>query len=79
MFRTSLTRLRTWLETVDVLGDSPDDAPAPTPDFHQHPHRTPLRQRRERRVGSIQARPAHCLCPVRPTPARRPGRDTAVR
>jgi hypothetical protein len=79
MFRTSFTRLRAWLETVDVLGDSPDDAQALEEDFFEHPHRRPLRWERERRTGSVQPRPAHCLCPVRPAPARSASRGGALR
>ena len=78
MFRTSFTRLRTWLETVDVLGDSPDEAQALEENFFEHPHRSPLRWERERRAGSVQARPAHCLCPVRPGRARGARRGAAV-
>ncbi len=36
-----------------------------------HPHRRPLRFAPERRRGSVAARPAHCLSPVR-SPAERP-------
>ena len=79
MFRTSFTRLRAWLETVDVLGDSPEDAQALEDSFFEHPHRRPLRWERERRAGSVQARPAHCLCPVRPTQVRADSRGGALR
>jgi hypothetical protein len=78
MFRTSFTRLRARLETVDVLGDSPDDAQALEEDFFEHPHRSPLRWERERRAGSVQVRPAHCLCPVRPARARDTSREAEL-
>jgi hypothetical protein len=78
MFRTSFTRLRAWLETVDVLGDSPEDAQALEENFFEHPHRRPLRWERERRAGSVRARPAHCLCPVRPGRAHSANRDGAL-
>jgi hypothetical protein len=66
MFQSSAKRLRAWLSLVDdVLGDPPVQAP--------HPHRRPLRLERQRRPGSVPARPAHCISPVRaaPEPARR--------
>ena len=44
--------------------DPPVDAP--------HPHRLPLRWERDRRPGSVPARPAHCISPVRRQPAARP-------
>jgi hypothetical protein len=37
-----------------------------------HPHRVPVRIRRQRRHGDIPPAPAHCISPVRP-------RDTASR
>jgi hypothetical protein len=58
MFQSSGKRLRAWLSLVDdVLGDPPVDVP--------HPHRRPLRLERERRPGSVPARPAHCVSPLR--------------
>jgi hypothetical protein len=58
MFHSSGKRLRAWLSLVDdVLADPPADAP--------HPHRRPLRLERERRPGSVPARTAHCISPVR--------------
>jgi hypothetical protein len=59
MFQSSTKRLRAWLSVLDdVLGDPPLET---TP----HPHRRQLRCRHERRGGSVPARPAHCLSPVR--------------
>jgi len=74
MFQSSTKRLRAWLSVLDdVLGDPP-------PDTTPHPHRRQLRSRHERREGSVPARPAHCLSPVRagsdpadPRPVERPG------
>jgi len=58
MFQSSKTRLRTWLTLLDdVLGD-----PEPVV---VHPHRRALRWERERRPGSVPARPAVCVSPVR--------------
>jgi hypothetical protein len=72
MFHSSMTRLRTWLERFDdILGDPPEAAPP-------HPHRSQLRWERDRRPGSVPARPAHCICPIRSgSPAG--GRDLATR
>jgi hypothetical protein len=63
MFQSASNRLRAWLKLVDgalddVLGDPPADA-------QPHPHRHPLRLQHRRRPGSVPARPAHCLSPVR--------------
>jgi len=66
MFQSSAKRVRAWLQfaddilglTDDILGDGPAAAP-------QHPHRLPLRWDRPRRPGSVPARPAHCISPVR--------------
>jgi hypothetical protein len=63
MFQSSSSRLRAWLKLVhdaldDVLGDPPVE---PQP----HPHRRPLRLEHRRRPGSVPARPAYCLSPVR--------------
>jgi hypothetical protein len=65
MFQSSKSRVRAWLERFDdVLGDPPEAAPP-------HPHRVPLRWDRARRPGSVPARPAHCISPVRsPADAR---------
>jgi hypothetical protein len=54
----------------DVLGD-PVEATAP------HPHRRPLHWQPARRPGSVAARPAHCLSPVRAAAGTR--RETADR
>src|ERR1019366_4934958 len=61
MFQSSSKRLRAWLKLVDdvlgdVLGGPPVDAPP-------HPH--PLRFEPRRRPGSVTARPAYFLSPVR--------------
>ncbi|HUA04606.1 MAG TPA: hypothetical protein VMB27_11925 [Solirubrobacteraceae bacterium] len=70
MFQSSKTRLRAWRELVDdFLGDPPDDAQIDLEPWATHPHRRPLQWERERRAGSVKAPPAHCLCPVRSTPA----------
>jgi hypothetical protein len=67
MFQSPAKRLRAWLSFVeDILGDPPVAAP--------HPHRRPLRLERERRPGSVPARPAHCLSPVRGS-SERPRRE----
>jgi hypothetical protein len=60
MFQSSKERVRAWLERFDdFLGDPPEAAPP-------HPHRVPLKWDRARRPGSVPARPAHCISPVRP-------------
>jgi hypothetical protein len=72
MFQSSSKRLRAWLKwTEDILGDPPEDA-------RPHPHRRELRWERTRRGGSVAARPAHCISPVRPSSGT-PGRDRATR
>ena len=59
MFLRTSDRLRGLLSLLDdVLGDAIEE-PAP------HPHRRPLRWQHQRRPGSVAARPAHCLSPVR--------------
>jgi hypothetical protein len=64
MFQGSKNRLRALMTLLDdVLGD-PEAPAAP------HPHRRPVRIERTRRGGSVAARPAHCLSPVRPQPDR---------
>jgi len=71
MFHRASERLRSVLSILDdVLGD-PADAALP------HPHRRELRWQPQRRPGSVAARPAHCLSPVRHVAAR--GRETAAR
>jgi hypothetical protein len=77
MFQSSANRLRAWLTRIDdLLADPPEDqgdrltdpfVASPT-DPHLHPHRLPLRWDRERRPGSVAARPAHCISPVRAVP-----------
>jgi hypothetical protein len=72
MFQSSSKRLRAWLRwTEDILGDPPEDV-------QPHPHRRELRWDRERRGGSVPARPAHCISPVRPA-KNFTRRDPAVR
>jgi hypothetical protein len=67
MFRSTLTRLRAVLELADDLLGDPYDEPQPPAQLHTavHPHRRPLRWERPRRPGSVPAKPAHCLSPVR--------------
>jgi hypothetical protein len=66
MFQSSANRLRTWLSRVDdLLADHPDEAQAPSHSTDTHPHRRELRWQRDRRAGSVPARPAHCISPVR--------------
>jgi hypothetical protein len=63
MFQSSSNRLRAWLKLVDhALGDVLGDPPV---DGQPHPHRRPLRLEHRRRPGSVPARPAYCLSPVR--------------
>jgi hypothetical protein len=67
MFQSYSKRLRAWLDLVDdmLVGDEePVDARLEVPPWEAHPHRRPLRWQRARRVGSVPAAPAHCLCPV---------------
>jgi hypothetical protein len=79
MFQSSKARLRTWMQLVDdILADHPDDVRDDEPGYLHHPHRTPLRRQRERRLGSVPARPAHCISPVR-TASERPRPDRAAR
>jgi hypothetical protein len=78
MFQSSKKRLRAWLDVVDemLVGDPPVDAYAEPPVIATHPHRRPLRRRRERRGGSVPAARAHCLCPVRPAQSELSGRPS---
>jgi hypothetical protein len=63
--------LRAWLSRAeDILGDPPVAAPP-------HPHRRPLRWDRQRRLGAVAARPAHCISPVRAAPVAA-GREKAA-
>ncbi len=70
MFQASGKRIRALLTLLDdVLGD-PELPAAP------HPHRRPVRIERERRPGTVAARPTHCLSPVPGRPATaRPARE----
>jgi hypothetical protein len=66
MFQSSSSRLRAWLSRFeDILGDPPTDV-------QPHPHRYPLRWERDRRPGSVAARPVHCISPVRVRQDARP-------
>jgi hypothetical protein len=79
MFQASADRLRTWLRWAeDALGDPPEDARGEPHNFKSHPHRRPLRWDRARRAGTVAARPAHCISPVR-AGASAARRDTANR
>jgi hypothetical protein len=78
MFRSTLTRLRAVLELADdLLGDPYDEPQPPTAQLHTaaHPHRRPLRWERSRRPGSVPAKPAHCLSPVRSGQSRTDARE----
>jgi hypothetical protein len=59
MFQSSLSRMRALLSRADEQTSELPAVPAP------HPHRVPLRIERTRRAGSVPARPAHCISPVR--------------
>jgi hypothetical protein len=62
MFQGSKNRFRALMTLFDdVLGD-------PEPPATAHPHRRPVRIERTRRAGTVAARPAHCLSPVRRSP-----------
>ncbi|HEY5431594.1 MAG TPA: hypothetical protein VIK04_20930 [Solirubrobacteraceae bacterium] len=64
MFHGPQNRFRALMTLLDdVLGD-------PEPPAAPHPHRRPVRIERTRRAGSVSARPAHCLSPVRRGPDR---------
>jgi hypothetical protein len=66
MFHSSKSRLRAWVSRFDdLLADHPDEVRPDEHDFRTHPHRQPLRSRRTRRPGTVAARPAHCISPVR--------------
>jgi hypothetical protein len=81
MFRSSVMRLRAWLELADdLLGDPAQPASAHDAQLHSHhPHRRPLRWQRERRPGAVPAAPAYCLCPVRPATRGRGARQPVAR
>ena len=70
MFRESADRLRAWLtEAGDLLLGEPERSDL---DYHaDHPHRRELRWERSRRPGSVPARPAHCISPIRREPTTR--------
>ena len=84
--RTWLTGAGDLLWDDDAMADADDamaDADvqslaAPEPEmadraYHvTHPHRRNLRWQRSRRPGTVPARPAHCVSPVRHAPAPRP-------
>jgi hypothetical protein len=62
MFQPS-SKFQLLLQIVDdALVGAPE---APLPSDERHPHRVPLRWEPTRRSGSVPARPAHCLSPVR--------------
>lgn len=72
MFHLNEKRLARLLSLLDdVLGDPVDEA-------IQHPHRQPLSWRPIRRPGTITARSATCLSPVRKRRRDR-GLDTFAR
>ncbi len=66
MFQSSKSRLRAWVSRFDdILADHPEEARPHEHDLLTHPHRKPLQWDRARRPGSVVARPAHCISPVR--------------
>ena len=67
MFRSSAYRVRAWLAGAgDILGtDLEDEIAVEGDDAATHPHRRELRWERSRRSGTVPARPAHCISPVR--------------
>lgn len=66
MFQSSKSRLRAWVSRFDdILADHRDESRTDEYEFYTHPHRKPLRWDRSRRPGSVAARPAHCISPVR--------------
>lgn len=73
MFQLTPERLNRLLDLVDdvLAGDPPEEAP-------HHPHRQPIRWQPSRRAGAVNARPAHCLSPVRMSTRQRM-RDEAAR
>ncbi len=73
MFQLTPERLHRLLELVDdvLAGDFEEEA-------NQHPHRQPLRWQPSRRAGTVSARPALCLSPVRMS-SRQRMRDGAAR
>jgi hypothetical protein len=73
MFQLTPERLQRLLSLVDdvLLGDPPEEA-------ENHPHRQPLRWHPRRRAGTVSARPARCLSPIRMS-SRQQMRDGAAR
>jgi hypothetical protein len=87
MFRTLIHRLAArFAEEIDYLlaadfdfddagfGDSERSAGAvhDAVRYHrEHPHRTQLSRRRDRRPGGMPAAPAHCVTPVQSNSPRR--------
>ena len=80
MFQSSKERLLTWLSRFDdILGEHPDETrrldERPGTGHERpahHPHRRPLRWERDRRPGSVPARPAYCITPLRAAPGAVP-------
>ena len=73
MFQLTPERLHRLLSLLDdVLGDPPAEANT------HHPHRRRLRWQPARRAGTVSARPAQCLSPIRMSTRQRM-RDGAVR
>ena len=74
MFQLTPQRLQRLLDLVDdvLAGDPPEEA------HTHHPHRQPLRWQHARRAGTVNARPAECLSPVRMSTRQRM-RDGAAR
>ncbi len=83
MFRTLLSRLADrFAEEIDSLlaadfdfdegGLSDSERSAGAVRYHrEHPHRTQLSHRRDRRPGGMPAAPAYCVTPVQSTSPRR--------
>ena len=76
MFRQLFQKMSAWVETVDILGGDLAAEPDVPEQPELHPHRHPVRVRLERRAGGVPARPAVCLCPVRPASDRQRERAT---
>ncbi len=83
MFQSSKERFRAWLSRFDdILGDHPAEARSDDERLAahlHHPHRRPLRWRRDRRPGSVPARPAYCISPVRAAAVDAPQREHTPR
>lgn len=72
-------RLKQSLEALaalvdDILDADPASSPEAEPAVPAHPHDRAVSVRIPRRAGSVAPRELHCLCPVCPTPARRPAK-----